>query len=63
MYGFSGYGTNSYGSKRQSAVLAPARKLVSFILQNTYNLGMTLQLQFRKLILSNPQNNSSTLEL
>jgi hypothetical protein len=38
MYGYSGYGTNSYGSKRVSRI-PPIVKLAMTILQNGYNIG------------------------
>lgn len=63
MYGFSGYGTNAYGSERQSAMLGPVIKLGMRIVQNGYNSVLTLMLRFRTLTLSNPSTNENTLEL
>jgi hypothetical protein len=62
MYGFSGYGTNAYGSERQS-LLGPIVRLGMRIVQNGYNAVLTLMLRFRNLTLSNPATNDNTLEL
>lgn len=62
MLGFSGYGTNAYGSERQS-LLAPVVKLAMRIVQNSYNAALGLMLRFRGLTLSNPETNERTLEL
>jgi hypothetical protein len=43
MYGFSGYGTNAYGSERQG-LLAPVVRLAMRIVQNGYNVVMALTL-------------------
>lgn len=50
MYGFSGYGTNSYGSERQNRI-PPVIKLAMTIIQNGYNVGMTLMLRFANVTL------------
>lgn len=63
MYGFSGYGTNAYGSERQTLIGAPLVKLAIRVVQNGYNATMSLMLRFRGLTLSNPENNQQTLEL
>jgi hypothetical protein len=62
MYGYSGYGTNAYGSERQS-IVAPLIKLAARIVQNGYAIGYTLLLRFRPLTLNNPETNSNILEL
>lgn len=61
MYGFSGYGTNSYGSERQSS-LAPIVKLAMRVLQLGFS-QLALLLRFRNLTLSDPETNQTTLEL
>ena len=62
MYGFSGYGTNAYGSERQS-LIAPVVKFAVRTVQNGYNAAIALMLRFRNLTLSNPSTNQRTLEL
>jgi hypothetical protein len=62
MYGFSGYGTNAYGSERQT-LLAPVVRLAMRTAANAYNVVLTLMLRFRNLTLSNPSQNQQTLEL
>jgi hypothetical protein len=62
MYGFNGYGTNTYGSERQS-LLAPVVKFAMRVVQNGYNAALGLMLRFRGLTLSNPETNEHTLEL
>jgi hypothetical protein len=62
MYGYSGYGTNAYGSERQS-IIAPLVKLAMRVVQNSYNVVNTVALRFRNLTVSNPESNSTTLEL
>lgn len=62
MYGFSGYGTNAYGSERQSK-LAPVVKLAMRIVTNGYNAALALVLRFRNLTISDPATNQNTLEL
>lgn len=61
MYGYSGYGTNAYGSKRQTG--GPLIRLAVQIVQNGYNVALKLMLRFRSLTLSNPETNQRTLEL
>jgi len=79
MYGFSGYGTNAYGSERQT-LLAPVR-LAMRTVRNAYNVALpvmvgfgnlavsnliaplSVMLRFRNLTLSNPSQNQLTLEL
>lgn len=62
MYGFSGYGTNPYGSERQN-IIGPIVKLAMRIVQNSYNVVNALMLRFRNLTLSNPESKNQTLEL
>jgi hypothetical protein len=50
MYGFSGYGTNTYGSKRVS-LIPPVIKLAAIVLRNGYNIGVTLMLKFKNITL------------
>lgn len=48
MYGFSGYGTNEYGSRRFfGSVLAPVIKIAMTVWRNTYGIVNTLLLKFR----------------
>ena len=65
MYGFSGYGTNSYGSERQTSVFAPLAPVVKLAMR-VLTLGfsqLALLLRFRTVTLSNPETNQTTLEL
>lgn len=63
MYGFSGFGTNAYGSGRQSAMLGPVVKLAMRIVQNGYNATLALTLRFRNLTVGDPATNQNTLQL
>jgi hypothetical protein len=51
MYGFSGYGTNAYGSERQSGLIVTAIKLGMRIVRNSYNVVVPLMLQFKNIII------------
>jgi hypothetical protein len=46
MYGFSGYGTNSYATSRQTGIFGPVVRLVMRVLQNTYGIPQALMLRF-----------------
>jgi len=50
MYGFSGYGTNAYGSERRS-FSAPFVKMAMVVIRNTYGMGVALMLKFKALTL------------
>jgi hypothetical protein len=50
MYGYGGYGTSAYGSKRQS-LIPPVIKHAMTVLRNTYNVGITLMLRFKTITL------------
>ncbi len=64
MYGFSGYGTNSYATRRLfSRVTAPFVKLRSTTVRMFATLMNVIQLRFRNTTLSDPQTNRTTLEL
>lgn len=62
MYGFSGYGTNAYGSERQS-LLGPIVQLGMRYVQNGYNAALALMLRFHGITLTDPSTNENTLEL
>ena len=47
MYGFSGYGTNEYGSRRFINGFAPVIKIAMTILRNTYGILNVLLLKFK----------------
>jgi hypothetical protein len=63
MYGYSGFGTNAYGSERQSGMLGPVVKLAMRIVTNGYNVTLSLLLRFRNLTVGDPATNQNTLEL
>ena len=63
MYGFSGYGTNSYATSRQIGIFGPVVRLVMRVLRSTYGISQALMLRFRNSTLTNPQTNNTTLEL
>jgi hypothetical protein len=66
MYGFSGYATNSYATRRLFSgrtIIVPVVKLGMRVLQNTYGIVNALMLRFRGTILTNPSSNSNSLEL
>jgi hypothetical protein len=44
MYGFSGYGTNSYASKRQTPVLSQVIRFGARVFQSVYNIAVTFML-------------------
>jgi hypothetical protein len=61
MYGFSGYATNSYATRRPfTAIRAAAVKLGMIVLQSLYGVGEVLVLRFRNLTLSSPESNDTT---
>ena len=64
MYGFSGYATNSYATRRRfSTVTAAAIRLGMIVLESVYGIGYVLMLRFRSLTLTSPETTSRTLEL
>ena len=63
MYGFSGYGTNEYGSRRVLGIAGPVVKLAMRILTSTYGIVNGLMLKFRGTVLTNPSQSGNTLEL
>jgi len=66
MYGFSGYATNSYATRRlfsTGSIVAPIVKLATRILTNTYGIANALMLRFRGTRLTNPSSSQNTLEL
>jgi hypothetical protein len=52
MYGFSGYGTNAYGSERQT-LLAPVVRLAMRTVRNAYNVALPVMVGFGNLAVSN----------
>ena len=66
MYGFSGYATNTYGTRRRfgQGIAGPVVKLAMRILQSGYGVTNVLMLRFRGTTLVNPSGNvNNTLEL
>jgi hypothetical protein len=65
MYGFSGYATNSYATRRLfgGGIVAPVVKLAMRILTSGYGIMNGLLLRFRGTKLRNPTNGNNTLEL
>lgn len=62
MFGFSGYATNSYGTRRRFLTFrAAAVKLGMVVLQSLYGVGEVLMLRFRNLTLSSPASISTNL--
>lgn len=65
MYGYSGYGTNAYGSERQTpiTIAGPIVKLATRVIESTYGAALVLMLRFRSMTLSDPQTTNQSLEL
>lgn len=67
MYGFSGYGTNAYATRRlfgAGGIIAPLVTLAMRVLQSGYGVVNALMLKFRGTTLANPSGNvTNTLEL
>jgi hypothetical protein len=63
MYGFSGYGTNPYGSERQySTVVTQIIKLGARVFQYTFNQALTFMLYGSTRTFSDPSQ-SQTMKL
>jgi len=53
MYGFSGYGTNSYGSERQSSFLAQVVRLGARVFRDVYGAAIAFARTAGRLSITN----------
>ncbi len=60
MFGYSGYGTNAYGTKRASGFFAPMIRLFMRVVKSTYGISEGLMLRFRTSTLTNPDKTITT---
>ena len=66
MYGYTGFATNSYATRRLfgSGIAAPVVRLAMRILTGGYGIVNVLMLKFRGTVLTNPAaNETNILEL
>ena len=64
MYGFTGYGTNEYGTSRKTTgIVGPLVDLAMSVLRNTYGVGNALALNFRATVLKSVYGVRSVLML
>jgi hypothetical protein len=63
MYGFSGYATNAYGSKRQASLAAQIVRLGGRIFSGLYGAALTFLRYGSTRTFEDPQNSSQTFEL
>jgi hypothetical protein len=63
MYGFSGYATNEYGSRRFFGLTGPLVEIANRVLQNGYNVVNTLTSGLKTIVLTSTYGIMNSLML